>query len=88
MSFSNIDLNYPRKEEDWHRILLSKSDCSVHILRIYMSLRAIFTQCLTDILLTNINCIYVLFRESRYIAFHDGMGVGSTAFLHPWHNIL
>ena len=54
---SNIDLNYSRKEEDWYRSLLSKSDGSGHLLRIYKSLRAIFTRCLRDILLTNKKCI-------------------------------
>ena len=64
---TNIAWNYSRKEEDWCRIVLSMSDGSSragNLLRIYKSLMAIFTQCLTDILLTNIYII--LFHESRH----------------------
>ena len=49
--------NYSRKEEDWCRIV-SMSDGSSragNLLRIYKLLMVIFTQCLTDILLTNIS---------------------------------
>ena len=34
---SNIDLNYSRKEEDWCRILLSKSDGSGRAPTVYIS---------------------------------------------------
>ena len=44
------------KEEDWCRLLLSKSDGSWHRLRIYKTLMAVFTRCLTDIRLkVNLN---------------------------------
>ena len=54
---ANIAWNYSRKEEDWCRIVLSMSDGSSragNLLIVYKSLMAIFNQCLTDILLTNI----------------------------------
>ena len=65
---ANIAWNYSRKKEDYCRIGLSMSDGSSragNLLRIYKSLMAIFTQCLTDILLTNIIYI-ILFHESRH----------------------
>ena len=37
-----------------------------NLLHIYKSLMAIFTQCLTDILLTNIGLYIILFHESRH----------------------
>ena len=55
------------RKEDWCRIVLSMSDGSSragNLLCMYKSLMAIFTQCLTDILLTNIYII--LFHESRH----------------------
>ena len=88
---ANIAWN-SRKEEDWCRIVLSMSDGSSragNLLRIYKSLMATFTQCLTDILLTNRDII--LFHESRHF-YHRGLsqldGVGSTALIHPCHNTI
>ena len=67
---ANIAYNYSRKEEDWCRIVLSISDGSSragNLLRIYKSLMAIFTQCLTDILLhVLLTNIITLFHESRH----------------------
>ena len=82
----NSAWNYSRKEEDWCRIVLSMSDGSCragNLLRIYKSLMA-FTQCLTDIILTNI--YYFMNRDIFIISQLNG--VGSTALIHPCHNTL
>ena len=77
-------------DEDWCRIVLSMSDGSsraVNLLRIYKSLMAIFTQCLTDrVLLTNIILNYFMNRDIFIISQLNGLG--STALIRSCHNTL